>query len=50
MVQRLLSAREDVFAQYTESGFRTAFGQHFEVVREIPVTDSGRVIFLMRRR
>ena len=50
MVQRLLSAREDVFAGYTEAGFRAALGKRFEVVREVPVTDSGRVFFLMRRR
>ena len=50
MVQRLLSAREDVFSGYTEQGFRGAFGLHFEVVREVPVPDSSRVIFLMRRR
>ena len=31
-------------------GFRAVFGQHYEMVREVPATDSGRVIFLMRPR
>jgi ribosomal protein L11 methylase PrmA len=49
MVQRLLAAREDVFADYHEAGFRAAFGARFAFVDEIPVADSSRRIFLFRR-
>ena len=50
MVARLLSAREDVFPDYTVEHFREAFGRNFETVEESPVSDSLRVIFRMRAR
>jgi hypothetical protein len=50
MVQRLLAAREDIFADYSPDGFRAAFGRDFEIVEERPIEDSGRVLFRMRRR
>jgi hypothetical protein len=49
MVRRLLSAREDVFADYSVEGFRAAFMGDFEIVEETPIEDSGRVLFRMRR-
>lgn len=49
MVERLLAAREDVFADYTPEGFRAAFRTDFEIVEETPIEDSGRVLFRMRR-
>jgi hypothetical protein len=50
MVQRLLATRRDVFPEYTLDGFRTAASERFEVVREEPIEDSVRVLFLLRRR
>lgn len=50
MVQRLLATREDIFPDYSMDGFRAAFGEQFDIVRETPVEDSGRIMFLMRRR
>jgi len=50
MVRRLLAARRDVFDDYSLEGFRAAAAARFEVVAEEPVEDSGRVMFLLRRR
>ena len=50
MVQRLLSAREDIFPGYTVEGFKEAFERRFEVVEEAPIEDSKRILFRMRRR
>ncbi len=50
MVQKLLAAREDIFADYSPEGFRAAFSRDFEIVEERQIEDSGRVLFRMRRR
>jgi ribosomal protein L11 methylase PrmA len=50
MTRRLLAARRDIFDSYTIDGFRAAFGEAFEMVREAPITDSPRTLFLLRRR
>ena len=50
MTRRLLAARRDIFDGYTIDGFRDAFGGPFEIVREAPITDSPRTLFLLRRR
>ena len=50
MTRRLLAARRDVFDHYSLDGFRAAFGGPFEIVREMPITDSPRTLFLLRRR
>jgi hypothetical protein len=50
MTRRLLAARRDIFDSYSIDGFRAAFGESFEIVREAPITDSPRTLFLMRRR
>lgn len=50
MVRRLLASRRDVFPDYGLDGFRAAAGERFEIVREEPVEDSPRTIFLLRRR
>ena len=49
-VQRLLATREDIFPDYSASGFETAFGSCFDVVRALPVPDSERTLYLMRGR
>ena len=50
MTRRLLAARRDIFGHYTIDGFRAAFERSFEIVREAPITDSPRTLFLLRRR
>jgi SAM-dependent methyltransferase len=50
MVQRLLATREDVFPEYTLEGFRRAVGSAFEIVEEVPIAGSVRVLFRLRRR
>jgi ribosomal protein L11 methylase PrmA len=50
MTRRLLAARRDIFDGYTIGGFRAAFGEAFEIVREAPISDSPRTLFLLRRR
>jgi len=49
-VQRLLASREDIYTDYTVSGFETAFQPSFEVVRSVPVPDSERTLYLLRGR
>ncbi len=49
-VERMLASRRDVFADYTQEGFVTAFEQHFEVVAAEPVPDCERVLYHFRLR
>jgi hypothetical protein len=49
-VQQLLANRADVFADYTKEGFESAFARRFETEDRSPIPDSGRVLYLMRRR
>ncbi|MGH2401903.1 MAG: SAM-dependent methyltransferase, partial [Candidatus Limnocylindria bacterium] len=50
MTRRLLAARRDIFEHYTIDGFREAFGGSFRILRETPVADSPRSLFLLERR
>lgn len=50
MVQTLLANREDIFTGYHRAGFEEAFGRHFTIERGEPVTDTDRVLFLMRKK
>jgi hypothetical protein len=50
MVERLLATREDVFADYTVDGFRTAFGRRFEFRDEVPIAGTRRTLFRLERR
>jgi ribosomal protein L11 methylase PrmA len=50
MTRRLLAARRDIFDGYTIEGFRAAFGEAFDILRETPITDSPRTLFLLQRR
>ena len=49
MARRLLATRRDVFAGYSLDGFRDAAATRFDVLREAPIADSSRVLFLLRR-
>lgn len=49
-VKRLLSSREDIFPNYTLSGFESEFKQFFDIVRQAEVPDSERTIYLMKAK
>ena len=49
-VERLLVTRKDIFDRYTKEHFERAFKGSFTIEREEPVTGTGRVLYLMRRR
>jgi hypothetical protein len=47
MTQHLLTARPDIFPDYTLDGMRAAFARHFEILSEVSVEDSQRTLFLL---
>jgi ribosomal protein L11 methylase PrmA len=49
-VQRLLATREDVFPDYTQVRFETAFQEHYEVIQMECIADTVRTLYLLRRR
>lgn len=49
-VKRLLASREDIFPDYTKSGFEKAFRERFEILASEPVEGSERTLYLMRGR
>jgi ribosomal protein L11 methylase PrmA len=49
-VKRLLVSREDIFDGYTQAGFEDSFSLYFTIERSEPIADSGRLLYLMRRR
>jgi len=48
-VQRLLSARKDIFPQYTQHSFETAFQQYFKISHTERIEDSERVLYCMEK-
>jgi hypothetical protein len=48
-VQRLLASREDVFDEYTETGFESAMAGVFRTVRKMPIEGTHRVMYHLRR-
>jgi hypothetical protein len=49
-VRRLLETRPDIFPDYHEAAFLTAFAEHFLVRESLPVTGSDRKLFLLQAR
>jgi ribosomal protein L11 methylase PrmA len=49
-VQRLLTTRENIFHNYTESGFEKAFEEYFSVVEKKKIDGSERILYLMRKK
>jgi ribosomal protein L11 methylase PrmA len=49
-VGRMLAGRRDVFAGYGREQFQTAFGAFFSLQECRPLPDSGRALYVMRRR
>jgi hypothetical protein len=49
-VQRMLASREDIFDAYTQEEFERSFAARFTIEQAIPVRESVRTIYVMRRR
>jgi hypothetical protein len=49
-VQRLLATREDIFHEYTEPHFRSAFEPFFAIERVVAIPNTSRSLYHMRRR
>lgn len=50
MVRRMLATREDIFPDYSQSGFETAFGEYFTIEATAPVEDTLRTLYHMKNR
>ncbi|MGM0652813.1 MAG: class I SAM-dependent methyltransferase [Bacillota bacterium] len=48
-VQRLLLNREDIFTEYNQAAFESAFSQYFALRRSALIKDSKRTLYLMER-
>ena len=49
-VQKLLRSRVDIFSEYTQAGFKKAFGEWYTVKESSSVRDSDRSLYLMQRK
>jgi SAM-dependent methyltransferase len=50
MVQKMLSARDDVFGAYTIESFERAFAERFRIAERVELGAAGRVLYLMTAR
>lgn len=48
-VQRLLSTREDIFVDYNEKNFEEEFKKHFSIETFDKISESERILYLMRK-
>ena len=48
-VRRMLSAREDVFSDYSEQGFEQAFSEHWKIKSVMRIGGTARVLYLMTK-
>jgi hypothetical protein len=49
-VQRLLSTREDIFANYHLEGFESEFSGYFDIIGKYPIRETERTIYRMRQK
>jgi ribosomal protein L11 methylase PrmA len=49
-VQRMLATREDIFRTYEQCSFEKAFGNRFEISKEVPESGTSRTLYLMKTR
>lgn len=49
-VQRLLVTREDIFTDYTQQSFETAFEHFFVIEKKQPIIETERTLYLMKRK
>lgn len=47
-VQRLLALREDIFDKYDQRSFEEYFSRYFNIIERRLISDSGRILYLMR--
>ena len=50
MVQQLLASREDIFINYTQEEFEKEFLRFFTIERMEKVGESGRILYLMKKK
>jgi Tellurite resistance protein TehB len=48
-VQLLLQNKKDIYPQYTREHFENIFRQRFTITEKVPVPDSDRIIYLMKK-
>lgn len=48
-VQKMLSARTDIFASYSVDTFEKEFGSFFKIIKKQKIADSERIIYLMEK-
>ncbi len=49
-VKILLSSREDIFPDYHPTGFETAFSEYFEIIQREPIEQTGRTLYLLKKK
>lgn len=49
-VQKLLTSREDIFPNYKQEGFESAFKERFKIHEAIEIRESERVLYLMETK
>ena len=48
-VRNLLANRNDIYPEYTKSGFEVAFGKYFTICEAVDIADTDRTIYLMQK-
>lgn len=48
-VQKLLASRKDIFTDYNQTSFETAFSKYFKIKEQKKVDDSKRIMYTMER-
>ena len=46
-VQKLLATRQDIFSEYTQAGFESAFAEYYKIHEAVPMPETQRVLYLM---
>jgi hypothetical protein len=49
-IQKILSTRVDIFSEYSQDNFETAFNNSFYIHEKIHIKESKRILYLMERR
>ena len=49
-VQRMLAMRKDVFEGYNQKTFEEEFERRFSILESVPIRDSERILYLMRKK
>ena len=49
-VQKLLASRQENFAEYHQEAFVSSFGELFTIHEKVPVQDSPRILYLMKKK